>query len=181
MTTVNHSTNCTTGIRQPSAKLDIPLTHGNSSSALGIFSAQEDPTLSCGPDNKLRVFLSAAPGDSIHLSHYVSSGGALLESGERTVEVTDDDGESERRFAEQLGSDVVVMEGLGERTPEEGDTSKRRVLVSTDISLARPFSDEGQVAKYVNVLVYTRDAREEGLSATAKFLAESCAPIPVLR
>ncbi len=55
------------------------------------------------------------------------------------------------------------------------------MLVSYEIPLARPFSDEGQVAKHVNLLVYTRDAEEKGLSATVRFRADSCVKKPVVK
>ncbi len=104
----------------------------------------------------------------------------------------------EQAYVDQLGSNVLVLDQLaptsrGGDGDEDGEGGPKSVLSVFEVSLSRPFSDEGEVAKHVNLLVYSRDdsngngngGEEEregkGLSTTVKFTAESCAPVPIVR
>ena len=96
----------------------------------------------------------------------------------------------ESEYSSQLGSNVVVLDQLIKPGPEAREESvPMSVLTSFEVDLSRPFSDEGEVAQKVNLLVYSRnemaggkkDQEVAGLSATVSFTAESCAPVPIVR
>lgn len=164
---VNHPTNHTTGIYQPRKKLEVSLTHSNTSSALTVYEESITPKLTCGK-NEIKVYFSAVPNSNVELNYYVSSGGALLFQGSENLPTSEEDLESEfLGEAETISFDTAI--------PEKTTVLNRHV-----VTIQRPFKDEGLVTDKIKVLVFTRDQEGNILTTTKEMEAESCADQPGL-
>eukprot|EP00095_Tigriopus_kingsejongensis_P009746 maker-scaffold1177_size57108-snap-gene-0.11 protein:Tk09746 transcript:maker-scaffold1177_size57108-snap-gene-0.11-mRNA-1 annotation:"alpha-2-macroglobiln splicing variant 1 precursor" len=162
---LDHPTNETRGIVQPKGKLDVLLSHSNSTNALTISENEINPTITCGK-NEIKIYFAGTPDTKLELNYYVSSGGALLFQGSEELTVSGEDLEQE--FVG--GAEVITFEG--ETKP------KSTVLSRHDVIIQRPFADEALVTGKLKLLMFTRDEEGNILTTTKEFVAESCTDQP---
>ena len=160
--------NLTIGMLQPKAMHDVELTHSEATSALTIHEEADNPTISCS-NKKIPIFLSVKANSEVTMSYFVSSGAALLLSGTQTIASGSTDFESE------YVGDAFTIAIDDVAKPED------TILAKHEISLERPFSEDGRVASKIKLLVYTRDSEGRTLSSTRDYKAESCADKPELK
>ena len=132
-------------MKQPIEKLDIALTHANTSSALTIHNIKEGSDLKCDM-NKIPVYFSAKPGSSIELTYFFTSSGSIVKQDSHTVSVSDQD-KSKQYVGAAKKIDLV---------DESVSTDKIVEKFEIDLKLPLDNGNQGRLSNKLNLLVYSR-------------------------
>ena len=163
VTALDYESNSTNGMKQPIEKLDIALTHANTSSALTIHNIKEGSDLKCNM-NKIPVYFSAKPGSSIELTYFFTSSGSIVKQNSHTVPVSDQD-----KSTQYVGAAKKI-----DLVDESVSTDK--IVANFDIDLKLPLDNgnQGRLSNKLNLLVYSRDEDGKILTSSQEFSTQSC-------
>ena len=170
VTALDYLSNSTNGMKQPVEKLDIALTHANTSSALTIHNIKEGSELKCNDAdnendmNNIPVYFSAKPGSTIEITYFFTSSGSIVKQNSQTIPVPSQD----------MSSDYV---GAANKIDLFDETfSDDKIVAKFDIDLKLPLDNgnQGRLSNKLNLLVYSRDDEGKILTSSQEFSIQSC-------
>ncbi len=118
--------------------------------------------------------MTAPANQPLEITHYLTSGGAIMASATDVIEVGEAD-----QLDEYIGDAVNI--NFQEDASSRQDSAPKVVMIKHTVEFQRPFAKEGRVSGKFKLLAYVQDdATGETLAATQEFDAKACGPKPKL-